>query len=256
MPNRHLGVTSVLLSFLLGSAHAQDQSLENLAQELITLRGEVEELNTELELLKEEQKTAMNSLAAQRADLEATQNRQDVQVKQLQQTLQENQEAAAAAGVATEELTPVVMTAISNLESFVAKALPFKLEERQIALRELRLQLEGGKIDAARAANRLWAFYEDEIRLTRENGLYSQTIQLGGAARLAEVAKLGAAALYFHTDDGQYGQVFRENDRWVFRVFEDQEQIQLTQVLFDSLQKQIRQGYFTLPNPLAALEDA
>lgn len=256
MPIRHLGVTALMLWFIGAPALAQDTSLENLAQELIKLRGEVDELNTELELVKDEQKTAMNSLAAQRADLEATQNRQDVQVKQLQQTLSENQEAAAAAGVATEELTPVVMTAITNLESFVAQSLPFKIEERQMALRELRLQLEGGKLDAARAANRLWAFYEDEIRLTRENGLYSQTIQLGGAARLAEVAKLGAAALYFHTDDGQYGQVFRESGRWVFRTYEDEEKIKLTRVLFDSLQKQIRQGYFTLPNPLAALEGA
>ncbi len=108
-----------------------------------------------------------------------------------------------------------------------------------------------GAIPPARAANRLWALYEDEFRLTRENGLFSQTIDLGRERVLADVVRLGSMALYFRTQDGRVGLARRADNDWRFVTVDDAADQERINALFDALRKQIRQGYFELPLALA-----
>ncbi|MEM7053982.1 MAG: hypothetical protein AAF446_05480 [Pseudomonadota bacterium] len=61
---------------------AQD-SLEALGEELVRMRGEVESLNAELNRVQEQHRAEMNSLAAQKGDLEATRRREDLRIRQL-----------------------------------------------------------------------------------------------------------------------------------------------------------------------------
>lgn len=248
---RGLALAAILA--LAGGTHAQ-QNPDELAQRLVTLRGEVEELNQELEIVKQEHRADMQGLAAQKAELETNRNRLETQARQLEQTLDENREEAAAAGVDNERLEPVIISAIEALAGWVAAAMPFKRDERLAELDEIRAQLESGVVPANRAANRLWAFYEDEIRLTRENGIYNQTIQLGGDTMLADVAKLGSVMMFFRTDDERYGRVEPQGGDWRFVLIDNPAQVAAIQALFDSLQKQIRQGFFQLPNTLTGRE--
>lgn len=232
---------------------AQD-SIEALGEELVRMRGEVESLNAELTRLQEQHRAEMNSLAAQRGDLEATRRREDLRIRQLEQDLADNRERAEAAGVAGEALIPVAMDAIDQLEQHIRGGLPFKIEERLDALAEIRNQLESGALEPPRVINRLWSFYEDELRLTRENALYSQIIPLNGDRVLADVAKLGTVALYFQTRDDRVGQAVRSGNEWRFVTTEERLDQQQIATLFDSLQKQIRTGFFELPNGSIQLE--
>lgn len=222
--------------------------IDELAKRLITLRTEVEELNQELDLLKDEQRATMSSLAAQRTELAASQNRLDTQLQQLRQKLEENQSEAAEAGVDNDVLLPAIISAIDSMASYIETSLPFKKEERLADLNEIRVQLETNVIPPNRAANRLWALYEDEIRLTRENGIYSQTIELDGKRLLADVAKIGTVMMFYRTADQRYGQVKKSGATWTFESADDPDAIASIANLFDSLQKQIRQGYFELPD--------
>jgi hypothetical protein len=114
-------------------------------------------------------------------------------------------------------------------------------------IEDISRDLAGRKITSQHAINRLWAFLEDEMRLARENAVYSQTIDLAGEQVLVEVAKLGTVLMYFKTRDDRYGQAVSQNNNWRFELLEDEQQSQAVATLFDSLIKQIRQGYFTLP---------
>lgn len=241
----------VLLLLPPGQSLSEDAAVDELARQLIALRTEVEELNQELDSLKSEQRAEMSSLAAQKAELAASRNRLETQVQQLRQKLAENQRLAAEAGVNSDVLLPVVAGAIEDLRGTISRSLPFKREERLAELDEIETQLATNVLPANRAANRLWAFYEDEIRLSRENGLYKQTIELAGDRVLADVAKIGTVILFFRTADQRYGEAVRQGDAWIFRVTDNAEAIIAIANLFDSLQKQIRQGYFVLPNTLA-----
>jgi hypothetical protein len=218
-----------------------------LSEGLIRLRGEVEQLNSELELLREEQRVSLAALNAQRAELAASVERQQLVSREIRQKLEAQIAEAQAAGVTGDTLKPLLLEATGALERQISAGLPFKIDERLGELTSFRNQIENGTLSPQRAVNRLWAFYEDEFRLTRENGLHSQTIALGNERVLADVAKLGAMAMYFQTQDGRIGQAQRASDGWTFVLIEDAEAQKQVAVLFDSLRKQIRQGYFELP---------
>ncbi|MCB1629379.1 MAG: DUF3450 family protein [Xanthomonadales bacterium] len=230
-------------------AQAADQA-DQLAQQLITLRAEVESLNAELAIVREENRTAMAGLSAQKAELEASLARQQLTLRQVRDNLNERETAAADAGVASDVLQPILLSAIDRLDGFIAGGLPFKQEERRAGLKELRDQIETGKLPASRAANRLWAFLEDEFRLTRDNAIQRQTIHLDGETMLADVAKLGTVMMFFRTDDQRVGTVRRAGGDWQFAVASDEASADRIRGLFDALDKQIRQGFFELPNAL------
>ncbi len=257
MSNRFLRLAAVAsLTLALAPVAAQDSqdSLDALAEELVSLRGQVESLNTELNRMQEQHRAEMNSLAAQKGDLEATRRREELRIRQLEQDLEDNRERAREAGVEGEALVPVANEIVAQLESEIRGGFPFKVEDRLDALAEIATQLESGAIDPPRAINRLWRFYEDELRLTRDNGLYSQVIPLDGDRVLADIAKIGALAIYFQTRDGRSGYATRSGEEWIFTVTESGAERQQIAALFDSLKKQIRTGLFELPNGSIGME--
>ncbi len=234
------------LALSAGLAQAQPAG-DPLAERVITLRGEVEQLNSELTLLREEQRSVLAGLNVQRAELSASVDRQQLLAREAQAKLAEAEAEALAAGASGDTLSPLLLNAIDALAAQVQGGLPFKVEERLGELETFRTQLQNGTLSASRGVNRLWAFFEDEFRLTRENSLHSQTLQLGSERVLADVAKLGSMALYFRTQDGRVGQAARSGSNWQFVEATDKADALKITTLFDALGKQIRTGYFELP---------
>ena len=228
---------------------AQDD-FGSLADRLVEMRGEVDALQSELNIEREEHKNRMAFLTAQLADLEASRDREALRVRQLDESLEELKTQVAAAGDTSETLAPVLLGHIALLRRDIGSGFPFKVRERQAALDEISNQLESGVINAQRAANRLWAFIEDEIRISRENAIYTQSILLEGENVLVDVAKLGSTMMYFRTREKQYGRAVAAQTGWRFELLDSPEDQKAVALLFDSLRKQIRQGYFELPNAL------
>lgn len=223
-------------------------STDNLVKELVRLRSEVEELQSQLDLAKEEHRNAMTALTSQLSDLGIEERRQSVNLEKLNQAIEKIQTSESTLLTDDSELPNVLRQAVVDLYDYVEHSIPFKKTERLAVLTQLRADIDGHLIDSKRAANRLWAFVEDEIRLSKENGIYRQTIDLDGESVLADVAKLGTMFLYFQTSEGDFGLATRTANGWQFvKLFDTQAKEQVS-VLFDSLKKQIRQGFFILPN--------
>lgn len=229
---------------------AAQEDPDTLTERLIALRGQVDELQSELDLRREEHKNRMAYLTAQLADLEASRDREDLRVSQLQEDLEAMRAEVAEAGVSSETLTPFLRNQISALREHVRGGFPFKVVERLAELDELETQLDNGVVTAQRGVNRLWAFIEDEFRISRENAIYSQSIELGGENVLVDVAKLGSVMMYFRTRDLEYGRAVATPNGWRFERLESAKDRDRVARLFDSLRKQIRQGYFELPEAL------
>lgn len=228
---------------------AQDRSLDNLAQELISLRSEVESRHSELERKRENYRTELRALASQKAELDASRRREELSVQQLQESLEKRRQQVREAGTAGEELEPVLMRALADLRDHVQGGMPFKRAERAEAVASIERQVRSSAINPQRAVNRLWSAYEDELRLTRENAIHSQVIELEGSEVLVDVARLGMVLMYFRTRDERYGYAVPGAGGWEFRRVEDDADIRRIRDLFDSLRKQIRTGYFPLPIP-------
>ena len=226
------------------------EATESLANRLVQMRGQVDELQTELALSRDEHKNRMAFLTAQLTELEAGRDREALRLQQLETELEKMRVDVAAAGDSSTTLEPVLMDQLSRLREEVSRGFPFKRGERLAELEEIETQLSGGVMTAQRAFNRLWAFVEDELRISRENAIYSQSIALDGENVLVDIAKLGNAMMYFRTRDLRYGRAVESADGWRFELLTDPADQEKTARLFDSLRKQIRQGYFELPNAL------
>ncbi len=243
-------ITAGAAMIALGATTTRADNLDNLSQQLIQLRGDVDALSNELVLSREEHKQRMKFNYARQNELKAEQKRLQMHINKSEEKLQQHQEQAKHAGADDEQLKPILFSAIEELEQSVRQGLPFKTQERLAVLAELRQQLSADVISAARASGRLWALIEDELRLRQENGLYSQTIELNHEQQLAQVARIGMMMLFFKTSDERVGYAQASNDGWQFVEVSDPDQHGQINQLFDSFRKQIRSGLFTVPNTL------
>ena len=227
---------------------------ENMAESLMKLRAEVEQLNTQIQDEKDETKASMRSLVLEKNELDATVGREDLKIRQLEQEIAKVKKQIEAAGKNSEGIKPVVAEAITNLKARIASELPFKTAERLEDVERIESQMESGLLTPQKALVQVWNSYADELRMTKENGLFKQTIKLDGQDRLVEVARLGTVMMFFKTPDDRVGYAAKDANGWYYKEAVNKEAKDQILALFDAMQKQIRTGYFTLPNAIAATE--
>lgn len=244
--------SSVVLSVVFGSLNAD--SVTNLTEELIELRSEVEALHGELDEEKDTFKSKMKSLAIQKSELEANIRREETRIKQLKDNINKQRKMIAKNSEGSRKLIPMIVSAAEMLEKEVKASLPFKKQDRLNALNEIVTGVQASQFTPEKAANKLWAFYEDEIRLTKENGIFRQSVNLNGEERLVDVARVGMVAMFFKTSDEAYGYVGRENGDWAYVITEESDERDQIAGLFDAFKKQIRTGFFSIPNQLPKME--
>ncbi|HQU62959.1 MAG: DUF3450 family protein [Nitrosomonas sp.] len=226
-------------------------SLENMAKSLAKIRGEVETLQTQLDIEKEKHANQITALSSQLADLSVEERRQKTAIEKLEHTLEKLSQASKQAEQSGEQLKPVLLKALAHYKHYVLGGYPFRIEDRIKAIEMLEDNIERQLVDPNKAVNQAWALIEDEIRLSKENGLYQQAISLDGEKVLADIAKIGTVFLFFQTRDNRAGMAKPSKDgQWKFETVATANDTERIARLFDALKKQIRQGYFELPNPL------
>ena len=239
---------STAIAISSSSVYAADNA--EMVQSIMKLRGDVEGLYTQIDENKDSYKAQMKSYAMQLADNEAQINRKETALKVSEAEAKKLQEQIAKKGATANDMTPMLMVAIANLEKIIQSGIPFKTEERLIDLRKIQSELKSGNITQEKALSLVWASYDDALRLTKEIGLFKQHVTIGDTQKLAKVAKIGTAMMFFLTPDEQVGYVKHNNGSYTYVVVEDEKSKEQIHTLFDALQKQIRTGYFSLPNAL------
>ena len=246
---RFAGVCGALC--LVASSPALAESVEAFAQRLATLRGEVEALSGELSSLTAEGRDEQRSLARQKADLELELKKEETRAAKIQAAVGQKRQVIEKDQGRDAKLAPAFERNLELVRGYVKRSLPFRRDERMAALEKLEGQVKSGLLTAPKGLSRLWTFVEDEFRLSRENGLYQQTITIEGNEQLADVVRVGAVMLLFKTQDGQVGFARLDNGRYAYQVLDNPEEQKQVRTLFDSFRKQIRAGYFQLPNTIA-----
>lgn len=241
----------LIASVIFSTPPVSASSLENMAKSLAKIRGEVETLQTQLDIEKEKHANQITALSSQLADLSVEERRQKTTIEKLEHTLEKLSQASRQAEQSGEQLKPVLLKALAHYKHYVLGGYPFRIEDRIKAIEMLEDNIERQLVDPNKAVNQAWALIEDEIRLSKENGLYQQAISLDGEKVLADIAKIGTVFLFFQTRDNRAGMAKPSNDgQWKFETVAATNDTERIARLFDALKKQIRQGYFELPNPL------
>lgn len=225
---------------------AEDQMVKSI----MLLRSEVEALYTQIDNNKDAYKAQMKSYALQISDNEAQINRESTGLKLTQQNILKTEQKLAQGGNATEDLIPIIEDAIKALENEIKMGIPFKTDERLAALTQIRSDLKSKSITQEKALALTWANYDDTMRMTKEIGQFKQEIILDGKPVMAKIAKIGSVMMFFATPDDRVGYVKQKGGVYEYVIAEEEAEREQIVNLFDSLQKQIRTGFFTLPNAL------
>ena len=241
---------SLTLSITLLAPFASASNDEEMVKSIMKLRGDVEALYTKIDENKVAYKTQMKSLALQNADNDAQVNRKTTAIKLADLELQKIKVKIENTSTNNLNLKPLIKELVTNLSTSINNGIPFKIQERLASLAKIQKDLEEKLITGERALALLWASYDDNIRLTKEIGLFKQNINLDGKDILAQVAKIGSVFLYFKTPNKEVGYIKKDGSTYKTIVVNDKEEIKNINNLFDALTKQIRTGYFTLPNAL------
>lgn len=251
-PTRSFTIGAVLALFLSAMPAAYAADLDTMAQTLSEMRRQVEQLSADLTLQKEDLRGRLRALDGEKAELQVQLRQQELRRSQLQQALDTEKEVRSEIVAEGQALTPAVVESISAVRGSVQGSMPFRLQERLDELDKLEGELKAETITPREAAQRLWSFSEDELRLSKENAIDRQVITLDGEEVLVDVARLGMVAMYYKTEAGQVGWAVREGDAWIWQRTDDTAEQQQILELFDALEKQIRVGFFELPGALVA----
>jgi hypothetical protein len=238
---------------VLGTSSLYAQN-DNIVNSIMKLRADVEALYTQIDDNKDIYKAEMKSYTMQSADSEAQINRQETAIKLADAELSTLQSKLAELSTKNESIKPLLLGAIDALRTTIKNGIPFKVDARLAELQTLQTNLIDDVITEEKALSLIWASYDDTIRLTKEIGLFKQEITLNGEPKLAKIAKIGSVMMYFATPDNQVGYVTKEGNGYTYNVVTDDENKAKIVALFDALQKQIRTGYFSLPNALVLTE--
>ena len=243
---------TLLLAVLAGQALAQEglQSLENISEELVNIREDIGQLHDEINFEKSRYNDQVRAYSSQQSDLEVKNSRAALNIRELERELEKLREENQQKRAAYDQVTPVLEGAIAGLRETVSQSLPFKRQDRLDALDEIEHKLQTSLITPNKAANQLWAFVEDELILGRSSGLYNESIELGGEERLVKVLRIGKLAMFYKTQDNQYGLLHKVDDEWQQQSLDGQEEASQLDTLFDSFNKNIRNGLFKVPNYL------
>jgi len=239
---------SLLLTATSSFSGTELQSLENISQELVTVRQQIETLHNEISYEKDTFKDQMRSYSNQKSDLDVRISRANLNIKDLQRELKKLADVSQKKNQVHEDVAPILKASIEDLRTSVSSSLPFKLEQRLKALDEIEHRFDTHLISPNKAANQLWAFVEDELMLGKSSGIYNDTLRIGGQDKLVKVLRIGKIAMFYKTSDGHFGVTKRHGDQWQQQVFDDAENIAQLEQLFDSFSKNIRNGQFNTPN--------
>lgn len=249
-----LPLWGLIPALLCVAAPVQAREADGLAQALVSLRSEVERLNDAVDEARRSGRDQRRALATQQTELDAEQTRAKLRVAQIEETLNAKKHSVLDAKAAQSTLVPVFEKAAARARRRIAASLPFKRAGRLKAIDALSRKLADGLLTPQMALSRLWAVVEDELRLTRDTGLFRDTITLAEEGELlVDVVRLGMVGLYFRTGDGRVGVTGRAGDGWQTRLVTDEAAARQVNTLIDAFKKQIRIGHFDVPTVL--LED-
>lgn len=233
--------------------NASETELETLAKQLAELENQIQVLYDQVENKTESLRNEDRLFLTRKAEIESYIQRKNLKLKQINQELAKQTDLLKAKSEEHRDVVPVVTHGIRGLQAYINSALPFKQKERLAQLTDLETKInpDNPVLLPERALNTLWAYYEDEIRMCREYGIYKQTIQLDRGNILADLVKIGMVGMFYMTPDKEAGVIMRDGDSYALKPLKEDKAVEHVTTLMDDFRKQIRTGYFVLPNFLS-----
>ena len=93
--------------------------------------------------------------------------------------------------------------------------------------------------------------------MAKETGLFRDTVQVDGEPMMVDVIRVGTVGMYFKTGTGRVGIVAQSQGKtWQTQFIDGEANQRQVSTLFDAFKKQIKVGFFELPNLFPVAEES
>ncbi|MFV0478377.1 MAG: DUF3450 domain-containing protein [Parahaliea sp.] len=172
----------------------------------------IDKLSRETRLLLEEYRNLQDSNEYQQAytrELEHTNTTQLARIELLQQQI-------AQARITRQRILPLMRSMADALETFVVLDLPFHQEQRVSAILQLKQRLDNPELSVVARFRLLLEAYQLEQNYSASIEAWRDSLQLQGETVSVEYLRLGRAALYYQTLDGEHSGYWQQkNQSWL-----------------------------------------
>ena len=159
------------------------QQIDRLSEETQTLLGEYQALGRELDGL-----TVYNDQMQRLVDSQEEEKRLITQ-------------QIADIDFTRQQIVPLMLRMIGQLESFIISDRPFLLAERRRRVQQLTDLMDRSDVTLAEKYRRILEAYQIELDYSRTLESYQEEIAVGGMPRTVDVLRVGRTGLYYQTLD-------------------------------------------------------
>lgn len=234
----YLASVCLAIGLIVSAANAEGSSEENL----VRLRGEIEELHRQVELKRSEHKSRQDMLVGRLTELEGQIEKEKLKTLQLQERLsvmsKQTKDNSETKLVRTQLLEQIEIT-----KTHMNKLIPFKFAERQQNLESIASGLKDEELRLVAGVSSYVDFLDKEIRLAQSNEYFLAPIALDGKEVESEVARIGLMQMLFKSTDSRHGYLRSGK----FIATEDASQVRAIIRLLKQFKQKSFSGWFEIP---------
>ncbi len=135
------------------------------------------------------------------------------QIDNQRRTMAEIEESVENAALIERQIIPLSLNMLDALEQFIRLDLPFKSEERQTSVDQVRENMDSARFSAAEKSRQVLELYAIESEYSATLEQFDGVLTIAGQQRQGAFLRIGRIALLFQTADQSITEVWNKTDK-------------------------------------------
>jgi hypothetical protein len=233
----------------------EEAEVTKLASENAALRRQVDEASAGLRRARERAEVTEEALVVEREQLVLQAERAEARRRALREVVAARRAEVRAREEGAAALEGPLLGACAELVRAIEETGPLERRARAERVRSIEERLRAGALTPRAALEELAAVVDDELELAHTIQLTRHVIELDGAPRRVPVVALGAALMYWRTEEGGAGMLAKVDGEWERVEARGEEEREAIGALHDAARSASRGAILTLPLPRPAARE-
>lgn len=118
--------------------------------------------------------------------------------------------------VVEQEIVPLMLRMIDDLDQFIDLDLPFQVQDRKDRINRLRTRMDDANLSVSEKYRQIMEAYQIEAEFGRTTADYKDTLTIDGAERQVDILRMGRLVLAYQSADQTYSGFWDKSARqWV-----------------------------------------
>ncbi len=135
------------------------------------------------------------------------------QIESQRQTMADIGESIENAALIERQIIPLSLNMLNALDQFIRLDLPFKLEERQTSVQQVRENMDSSRFSASEKTRQVLELYAIESEYSATLEQFDGVLTIDGQQRQGTFLRIGRIAFLFQTADQSLTQVWSKTEK-------------------------------------------